>query len=139
MQVTPGTAERLARKHSLPYHGRQQLLQAEDNIRFGTIFLRDLMDRFDQNPVLASAAYNAGPQVVERWLREDPPPDPAVWIETLPYFETRDYIPRVMAFATLYDWRLQQPVTRVSARMPAIGGAGGAAAKTADVVCGVSG
>lgn len=141
MQVTPGTAKQLAGKHSIPYQGRQQLLQAEDNIRFGTIFLRDLLDRFDQNPVLASAAYNAGPHVVDRWLSEDPVADPAAWIETLPYFETRDYIPRVLAFTTLYDWRRGQEVTRVSDRMPlivnpqpAIAGARG----TAEVVCGIS-
>ncbi len=46
--------------------------------------------------------------------------DPAIWVETLPFFETRDYIPRVLAFSTLYDWRLEQPVSRLSSRMPAL-------------------
>jgi soluble lytic murein transglycosylase len=141
MQVTPGTARQLAKKHSIAYQGRQQLLQAEQNIRFGTAYLRDLLDRFEQNPVLASAAYNAGPHVVDRWLKEDPVADPAAWIETLPYYETRDYIPRVLAFTTLYDWRLGQGVTRISERMPpivnpppALARAGG----TTEVVCGLS-
>jgi soluble lytic murein transglycosylase len=44
--------------------------------------------------------------------------DPEIWIETLPYFETRDYIPRVLAFSTIYDWRMARPVSRISSRMP---------------------
>jgi hypothetical protein len=44
----------------------------------------------------------------------------AIWVETLPYFETRDYIPRVLAFTTLYDWRMGGTVKRVSVRMPHI-------------------
>jgi len=68
---------------------------------------------------LVSGAYNAGPNKVDHWLNSQPGAEPAIWIETLPYFETRDYIPRVLAFSTIYDWRLQQPVTRISSRMPA--------------------
>ena len=44
----------------------------------------------------------------------------AIWVETLPYFETRDYIPRVLAFTTIYDWRMGGPVKRISERMPHI-------------------
>lgn len=142
MQLTPDTARQLARRHQLPYNGLEQLMVPVDNIRFGTTYLRELLDRFDGNPVLATAAYNAGPRAVERWLAEERPTDPVAWIETLPYFETRDYVPRVLAFATLYDWRLNRPVVRVSARMPALGGAGrpaGTATPVAEVVCRVSG
>ncbi len=119
MQLTPDTASRLARRHSYPYTGRKQLMQAETNILFGTTFLRELTDRFGDNPVLVSGAYNAGPNAVDRWLKAQPGSEPAIWIETLPYFETRDYIPRVLAFTTIYDWRLGRPVTRISSRMPA--------------------
>ncbi len=142
MQLMPDTAKQLARRHQLTYGGVEQLMQPGDNILFGTTYLRELLDRFDGNPVLAAAAYNAGPRAVERWLAEDRPTDPVAWIETLPYFETRDYVPRVLAFATLYDWRLNRPVVRVSARMPALGGAGRpatAATPVAEVVCRVSG
>ncbi len=45
-------------------------MRAEDNVRFGTTYLRDLLDRFDDNPVLVSGAYNAGPNAVDRWLTE---------------------------------------------------------------------
>jgi soluble lytic murein transglycosylase len=119
LQVTPDTARQLARRHAFRYTGPQQLMQAEDNIRFGTTYLRDLLDRFGNNAVLASGAYNAGPNAVDRWLDERPGRDPAIWVENLPFYETRDYIPRVLAFATIYDWRLQRPVSRLSSRMPA--------------------
>ena len=118
MQVMPNTAKLLAKRHSIRYTGKEQLMQAENNIQFGTAYLRDLMDRFGENPVLATGAYNAGPHVVDRWMSERRVDDPAIWIETLPYYETRDYIPRVLAFSTIYDWRREQPVLRVSSRMP---------------------
>ena len=143
MQVTPDTARQLSRRHNIKYKGREQLLQAEDNIEFGTAYLRDLLDRYGENPVLASGAYNTGPQAVDRWLEPPKAQDPAIWVETLPYFETRDYIPRVLAFTAIYDWRLQQPVTRISSRMPALesGNMGGSPqmAETTEVVCRASG
>lgn len=143
MQLMPGTARRLAREHGYPYAGRSQLMIADDNIRFGMTYLRELSDRFGNNPVLVSGAYNAGPNAVDRWLQDRPIAEPAIWVETLPYFETRDYIPRVLAFSTIYDWRLQRPVIRVSSRMPALdsGSAGGTmpVVETAEVVCRAAG
>lgn len=144
MQVLPGTARQLSRAHGIPYNGHEQLLQPADNVRFGTAYLRDLLDRYGDNPVLATGAYNAGPGAVDRWLADRPARDPAIWVENLPYFETRDYIPRVLAFSTLYDWRLQRPVARISSRMPAFdspafdsraGGSTMQAVETAEVVC----
>jgi soluble lytic murein transglycosylase len=136
MQVTPQTATQLARRHSIPYSGRAQLLEPETNVLFGTTYLRELLDRYGQNPVLATGAYNAGPNAVDRWLADEYTGDPVVWIDTLPYFETRDYIPRVLAFSTLYDWRLGGPVKRISERMPPIGAvASTASVSSADVAC----
>jgi soluble lytic murein transglycosylase len=120
MQLSPGTAAQVARRNGYTYRGSKQLMQVEDNVLFGTAYLRELMDRFGNNPVLVLGAYNAGPRAVERWLDTLPARDPAIWIETLPYFETRDYIPRVLAFTTIYNWRMQQPVRRISSRMPAL-------------------
>jgi soluble lytic murein transglycosylase len=143
MQVMPDTARQLAKRHNIVYSGREQLMQAEDNIEFGTAYLRDLLDRYADNPVLAAGAYNAGPHAVDRWLQSPRAEDPAIWVETLPYFETRDYIPRVLAFTTIYDWRLQQPVTRISSRMPPFdSGSMGSTPQqleTTEVVCRASG
>jgi soluble lytic murein transglycosylase len=139
MQIMPDTAQRLAKRHGIPYGGSQTLVQPEENIQLGTAYLRDLLDRFGENPVLATGAYNAGPHAVDRWLKNPSTVDPTIWIETLPYFETRDYIPRVLAFSAIYDWRRQQPVKRISARMPELksGKMGGSVAgsATAAVVC----
>ncbi|MDT8319897.1 MAG: transglycosylase SLT domain-containing protein [Xanthomonadales bacterium] len=146
MQLMPGTARQLARRHALEYRGSAQLLEGPQNVLFGTLYLRELLDRFDQNPVLAAGAYNAGPGAVQRWLDDRRSTDPAVWVETLPYFETRDYIPRVLAFSTLYDWRLERPVTRISSRMPPLDSLDSTAGRgtmekraTTEVVCRVSG
>jgi soluble lytic murein transglycosylase len=139
MQVMPKTASQLAKRHSINYSGKQQLLQASENIVLGTLYLRELLDKFSENPVLASGAYNAGPGAVARWLNNRRTDDPEIWVETLPYYETRDYIPRVLAFSTLYDWRLAKPVSRISSRMPEFySGAGGGnmeVSETAEVVC----
>jgi soluble lytic murein transglycosylase len=120
MQVTPATARQLARENGYSYRSSEQLKEAELNIRFGTRYMRDLLERFDQNPVLVSGAYNAGPEAVNRWLNSRPRGSASVWIESIPYYETRDYIPRVLAFTAIYQWRMNQPVTRVSSRMPGL-------------------
>jgi soluble lytic murein transglycosylase len=139
MQLMPQTARKLAQRHPLTYSGKDQLLQAEDNIAFGTTYLRELLDRYGGNPVLASGAYNAGPRRVDSWLDRPRSSDPEIWIETLPYFETRDYIPRVLAFATIYDWRRSLPVMRLSARMPELDSLSGTGTmqkdRTAEIVC----
>ena len=135
----PDTAKLLAKRHSFSYNGHQQLMQAEDNIEFGTAYLRDLLNRFDENQVLVTGAYNAGPHVVDRWMAKRQTDDPAVWVETLPYFETRDYIPRVLAFSTIYNWRMEMPVSRISSRMPKFDSSAASgnvqARETAEIVC----
>lgn len=139
MQVMPKTARQLARRHSISYTGKHQLMQANENIELGTFYLRELLDKFGDNPVLASGAYNAGPNAVERWLADRMTDDPSIWVETIPFFETRDYIPRVLAFSTIYDWRLERPVARISSRMPEFysgpGGGNMQVNETAEVVC----
>jgi len=139
MQVMPNTAKLLAKRHSFSYTGHQQLMQAQDNIEFGTAYLRDLLDRFGDNQVLVSGAYNAGPHVVDRWMAKRQTNDPAIWVETLPYYETRDYIPRVLAFSTIYDWRMENPVARISSRMPELDSSAASgslpATETAEIVC----
>jgi soluble lytic murein transglycosylase len=125
MQVTPATGKRVATKHGLPWSGSAQLKTVAGNLPIGTAYMNDLLKEFQDNPVLVSGSYNAGPNAVKRWLDRRPMNEAAIWIETLPYFETRDYIPRVLAFTTLYDWRLggsgqDASVRRVSSRMPHI-------------------
>lgn len=135
MQIMPGTARQLSRRHGFNYTSVDQLMQAEFNIALGTSYLRDLLDQYGNNSVLASGAYNAGPRAVERWLDSTGLTDPAMWIETLPYRETREYIPRVLAFSAIYDWRQSRPVVRLTSRMPPLDSGNMNSPKTTEVVC----
>ena len=139
MQLTPGTARQLTRRYNLAYRNPDQLLDGRYNIRMGSQYVRDLMDAYDESPVITLSAYNAGPNAAERWLKDRPAMPADIWIELIPYFETRDYIPRVLAFATIYNWRLQQPVQRITSRMPALDsgsiGTGSATTAFVEVAC----
>lgn len=117
MQLMPGTAKLTSRSLGIRYPGKQQLLQAEVNIPLGTAYFRKLLDRYDNSPVLAAAAYNAGPHRVKRWLPEKTLPA-SLWLLRIPFHETHGYVQRVLAYATVYDWRKHRPLTRLSARMP---------------------
>ncbi len=138
MQVTPATARQLSRRHRLAYQGAKQLLNPEYNIALGTAYLRDLLNDFNGNPILVAGAYNAGPQAVQRWLAERPITEPDIWVELIPYFETRDYIPRVLAFTTIYDWKEDGRARRVSSRMLPLT-ATGSRPQTTDVICPLEG
>jgi soluble lytic murein transglycosylase len=135
MQVTPATGKRVAKKHGLAWHGSAQLKTVSGNLPIGTAFMSDLLQDYSHNPVLVSGSYNAGPNAVQRWLDTRPLGEAAIWVETLPYFETRDYIPRVLAFTTIYDWRLGGGVKRISERMPHIESGKISVKGSANVVC----
>ncbi len=118
MQLLPGTARGVAKRHGLS--GSKQLTNPDSNIALGTAYLSELSARFDGQPILATAAYNAGPGAVGRWpVASDMPID--LWIETIPYKETREYVPRVLAFTVIYDWRADGKIRRLSDRLPGLG------------------
>ncbi|NKI35284.1 lytic transglycosylase domain-containing protein [Wenzhouxiangella sp. XN79A] len=106
LQLMDGTARATARRFGLPYRGPSDLYDASRNIALGVAHLGELGERFDGDFTRVAAAYNAGPAAAERWqqVRRGLPAD--IWIETLPFYETRDYVPRVLAFATVYEWQL---------------------------------
>jgi soluble lytic murein transglycosylase len=117
MQLLPGTAREEARRRGLPWRGASALYQPLTNITLGTAHLQEMLQRHDGRPYLATAAYNAGPQPVARWLAQRAPREPDLWIETIPYRETRDYVSRILAFSVVYDWRLQRDALPVTRRM----------------------
>ncbi|MBS0433026.1 MAG: transglycosylase SLT domain-containing protein [Proteobacteria bacterium] len=133
MQLLPGTAADLARRNGLPYGGAGDLYDPDVNIPLGTRYLAGMALRFDGSPWLASAAYNAGPAPVQRWIDARGELEPDAFIATIPYQETREYVARVLSFTTMYDWRLHGDASPVTTRMPAIGSSydfnGGAARK----------
>jgi len=129
LQLMPATAAAVARRNGLRYDGAGSLIDPEVNVPLGIAHLGELEQKFDGNWLRVAAAYNAGASAVERWLAERPDSAPDVWIETLPYYETRDYVPRVLAFATIYEWRLErQPELLADQLVPA-------AAATAAFAC----
>ncbi len=121
MQLLPSTAARVARRNDLPYEGPASLYDPAINIPLGTRYLAHLGLRFNGSPWLTSAAYNAGPGNAQRWLDSRGDLDPEAFILAIPFNETRDYVTRVMSFATIYGWRLHGAPVPMSSRLPAIG------------------
>jgi soluble lytic murein transglycosylase len=107
MQLLPSTAKSVAKKSGLSFK-EKDLLQPEKNITLGSRYLSQLLGTFDGNRILATAAYNAGPTRVKKWLnKEDSQKLPYdVWIETIPYKETRNYVQNIMAFSVIYGYRM---------------------------------
>ena len=120
MQIMPGTGRKIGRRLDKPLKSRQQLFDADVSLEFGSAYLRTLLDQLDENPVLAAAAYNAGPHRVERWRPADKTMSADLWIEGIPYRETREYLRRVIAYTTIYEQRLGQDIVRVSTRLAPI-------------------
>lgn len=120
MQLMPATGRSTARKYRIPLASTKSLYEPEQNIRIGTAYLKQVMEQFDDNIVLASAAYNAGPQRVNRWLPEAGQQDAESWVAAIPFDETRKYVQRILSYAAIYDWRLERPVQPLSGHMPAV-------------------
>ncbi|WP_396586343.1 transglycosylase SLT domain-containing protein [Bermanella sp. R86510] len=110
MQLMPATARGVSRHLRLQYSSHK-LLNPDYNIQLGTGYLRQLLTRFDGNRVLATAAYNAGPGNVNRWLKRNQGPID-LWIERIPYSETQEYVKRVLTYSVIYSYRLgrQEPI-----------------------------
>ncbi len=109
MQLMPATAAATARARGDKPPSTADLYQAEINITVGSQHLADLLKRYDGNRVLVAAAYNAGPHRADRWLHERDAHPADIWIETIPFFETRNYVMNVLAFSYVYGQRLDRP------------------------------
>ena len=114
MQIRAATAQDLISKNNLSLSGNidQCLMDPKKNLKLGCVYLDNLLEKFDGSLYLVAAAYNAGPGTLEKWLqtygdpREDGT-DIVAWIETLPYFETRNYIHRVIESTRVYQEHLK--------------------------------
>ncbi|HEX7814199.1 transglycosylase SLT domain-containing protein [Dyella sp.] len=123
MQLLPGTAANVAKRNGLPWSGGDSLYDPVVNVQLGTRYLAQMAARFNGAPWLASAAYNAGPARVDQWLAARGSLAPDLFTATMPFKETREYVARVMAFAVIYDWRMNGTAVPLSDRMTAIGSA----------------
>lgn len=99
MQIMPATAKELKGSRVDNWY----LYNAENNIELGTKYLRELLDKNKGNHVLATASYNAGPHRIKRWLRNEKNMPADVWIETIPFKETRNYVKSVLAYQEIYQ------------------------------------
>ena len=114
MQLMPATARETASKLGVPYRNEQQLFDPAMNIRLGSAYLKRLLDVYDGNRILAAAAYNAGPGRVKRWREQSTNKPMDVWVESIPYRETRNYVQNVLSFDLIYQHKLQQPLRFMS-------------------------
>ncbi len=113
MQLMPATARRVARQLKERWRSATVLENADTNVRYGTAYFRSLLEDLGGHFVLATAAYNAGPHRVKRWLPVETLPGD-IWIETIPFRETRRYVRAVLAYAVIYHKRLSLPPKRLS-------------------------
>jgi soluble lytic murein transglycosylase len=108
MQIMPETGRQIARKLNEPWQSASSLFEPDTNIKYGTFYYKQLLARFNGNFALAAAAYNAGPNRVNQWLPNGQLMPADVWIETIPFKETRKYVTSVLSYAMIYSQRLQR-------------------------------
>jgi len=120
MQLMPATAKWVAAKLGLRNWHASKMTDVDTNVSFGTYYLKHVLDTLDGSPVLASAAYNAGPGRARAW-RTDTVLEGAVYAETIPFNETRDYVKKVMSNATYYASSFTQQLQSLKQRLGIIG------------------
>ncbi|GAA3715018.1 transglycosylase SLT domain-containing protein [Oceanisphaera sediminis] len=112
MQLMPATARETARKHGIgDYQHPADVYRAEVNVQLGSSYFSELLERYDNNRIPAIAAYNAGPSRINRWLNNSGSRPMDVWVENIPYRETRGYVQNVLAFSVIYQDMLGQQKT----------------------------
>jgi soluble lytic murein transglycosylase len=107
MQIMPATARWIAQRLGIKRFNVDEMRDPARNIEFGAYYLKHVQSSLDGSPVLATAAYNAGPGRAQRW-RDPRPMEAAVYIESIPFAETRDYVKKVMSNAMNYASRFGQ-------------------------------
>jgi len=117
MQIMPATAKWTAKKIGLDYKPAM-IVDRDTNLRLGTAYLKLVLDNLDGSQPMAAAAYNAGPNRPRRW-REGPVLEPAIWAENIPLNETRDYVKKVLANATVYASLMSGKPASLKARLGA--------------------
>ncbi len=120
MQIMPATGRIIASRLGESIGSPGILLNPETSIRYGTFYLHMRLEELQQNPVLATAAYNAGAGRIRSWLPENCSLPADIWVEIMPYRETRDYVERVFAYTAIYHVRMGQVPPRLTQRMPVV-------------------
>ncbi len=121
MQIMPATARWIAKKMGVDHFRQAAVTDLDTNIAFGTFYLKHVLDQFDGQAVPATAAYNAGPGRASRW-RDGKPMEGAIYAESIPFSETRDYVQKVMSNAVYYSAALGRGVRSLKTRLGIVKG-----------------
>ena len=113
MQLMPKTAKEIASELKQTWLRDSSLFNPNLNIEYGSFYYKKLLEEFNQHPLLATAAYNAGPKKVKRWLANNTALPGDIWIELIPYKETREYVSSVLQYALIYQQRLHRDSLKV--------------------------
>jgi len=114
MQIMPATGQQIGKDLNQRGQTKAVLLDAETNLKYGSFYYKQMLDTFSGHYALAAAAYNAGPNSVKRWIKFDDTLASDIWIETIPYKETRGYVAAVLTYAMIYQQRLPEKNTLIS-------------------------
>jgi soluble lytic murein transglycosylase len=114
MQIMPATGQQIARNLNEPWQTENSLFVPDVNIKYGTFYYKQLLNRFEGHFALAMAAYNAGPNRVVKWLPVEGSVPADIWIETIPYKETRKYVTSVLSYAIIYQQRIQRNALKIT-------------------------
>jgi len=118
MQIMPETGKEIARELNDSWQTANSLFIPDINIRYGTFYFKRLLNQFDGHFALATAAYNAGPSRVNKWLSTKRSLPADVWVETIPFKETRKYVSSVLAYTIIYQQRLQGKALKMHELLP---------------------
>ena len=120
MQLMPATAMQVSKELKLKSPSRQDLYAPSFNINLGSRYISDMLNKFNGHRALASAAYNAGPHRVNTWLPEKSELPADVWVDTIPFTETREYVRAILAYTAMFEWKMNQIPTRLSVHLQPI-------------------
>lgn len=115
MQLMPDTAKLVCKDMGIPYNRHKLATDIRYNVKLGSHYIKQLIDRFEGSEMLAIASYNAGPNATQRWINEfyDPRKEKDIdkvvdWIELITYSETRNYVQRIMENLIVYKYLMSR-------------------------------
>jgi soluble lytic murein transglycosylase len=120
MQVMPRTGRQIAQEIRQNLETDYSLFDPDVNIQLGSYYFKKLLLRFNGHVALAAAAYNAGPAKVAKWLPNAGAMPADMWVETIPFRETRKYVASVLSYAIIYQHRLNKSALKMKDLMPVV-------------------
>ncbi|ALG69131.1 transglycosylase SLT domain-containing protein [Beggiatoa leptomitoformis] len=106
MQLLPATAQEQAKRLGVTLNNQADIYQPELNVQLGTGYLQHLLNKLDNNLILVTASYNAGLSRARKWTEKYGCLPPDIWIELIPFKETRSYVENIMSYTPIFEWRL---------------------------------